>query len=396
MGLHIESLSVLLLVAGLVAMIARRIKLPYTVALVLAGCGLAWFPFRFTFSLTQDLVFTALLPPLIFEAAFHVEWREFRKQITLLLTLATVGVLLSAGVVALGVYYLLHWQWGIGLVVGVLLSATDTVSVLATFKQIGVKGRLLLLVEGESLLNDGTAAVLFSMALALLRGDAFHMGSAFATFLATVVGGAVCGGLVAGTVLGLAGETEDPLIEITFTTVAAYGAFLFAEYFHMSGVIATMTAGLMIGNIGSLGAITDRGREATSAFWEYACFVSNSLIFLLMGVHLSKQSFAGALYPAIVIFLLLILGRALGVYLCCGLFRRGELRVERKQQHMLFWGGLRGALALALVLGLPDNFPQRSEILNVMFLVVAFSLGLQGLTVPSLLRRLKLSPLQPE
>jgi CPA1 family monovalent cation:H+ antiporter len=197
-----------------------------------------------------------------------------------------------------------------------------------------------------------------------------------------------CGAVVAGSVLLLAGRTKDPLVEITFTTIAAYGSFLLAEHFHFSGVLATLTAGLIVGNIGSLGAISDGGRVAVSSFWEYIAFVVNSLIFLLMGMQEAHQDFMTVLFPIAIAIAFVTVGRAVSTYLCCAAFMGSSLRVETNYQHILFWGGLRGALALALALGLPLELPHRDEIVAVSFAVVAFSIFVQGLTITPLLRRL--------
>jgi monovalent cation:H+ antiporter, CPA1 family len=388
MGLSIEQIEILLLVAAVVAMLARRLRLPYTVGLVAAGIGLAFSSFAGDLRLTRELIFNAFLPPLVFEAAISIPWGEFRRDLPVLLVLATAGVLLAAGLTAAGMHYLAGWEWTAAVLFGVLIAATDPVSVIATFKEAGVHGRLRLLVEAESLLNDGTAAVLFSVALAAVQGGAISGAGVGRGLAASSLGGLLCGAGVAGGVLALAGRTEDHLVEITFTTVAAYGSFLLAEQFHVSGVLATLTAGILIGNVGSLGAISDKGREAVGAFWEYVAFAVNSLVFLLIGIRLAHHSFVHELGALGVAIALVTLGRALAVYGCCAPFARATLRVSLPHQHLLFWGGLRGALALALALSLPAATPDRAAIVTVSFAVVAFSLIVQGLTITPLLRRL--------
>jgi CPA1 family monovalent cation:H+ antiporter len=391
--LSIEKIELLLLIAAVVAMLARRFRLPYSVGLVFAGIVLALLPFAPNIQLTKALIFNAFLPPLIFEAAFYINWQELRKDLPVVLTLATVGVLLSAGITTIGMHYLAHWEWIASLLFGVLIAATDPVSVIATFKEAGVHGRLRQLVEAESLFNDSTAAVAFGIAIAIATGgDITPMGIA-QSLVVTIIGGLACGTVVAGGVLLLAGRTEDHLVEITFTTIAAYGSFLLAEHLHVSGVLATLTAGLIVGNIGSLGAISDKGREAVESFWEYVAFVANSLIFLLMGMLEAHQNFVSVLIPVIIAILFVTLGRAISTYLCCAFFIRSPLRVKTKHQHILFWGGLRGALALALALGLPPELPYRNEIVTVSFAVVAFSIFIQGLTITPLLRAMgEISP----
>jgi len=392
MNLTVERVAALLLVAAFVAMLARRFRLPYTAGLVLAGVVLAIFPVAANLTLTKDLVFTVLLPPLVFEAAFQMDWKELRRDLPVTLTLATAGVLAASGLTAAGIHYLLGWGWQPAILLGVLISATDPVSVIATFKESRVQGRLRMLVESESLFNDGTAAVLFAVALAGMMGTrltALHIG---ASFLGTFVGGILAGGLMGACVLFMVGQTEDHLVEITFTTIAAYGSFLAAEHFHLSGVMATLTAGIVLGNYGSLGSITDKGRAEVTSFWEYIAFVANSLIFLLIGVRLKHEHLGEIWLPIVVIILLVLLGRAVAVYGFCAPFARSRWRVDRNYQHILVWGGLRGALALALVFGLPPGVPQREVIVTVVFGVVAFSVLVQGITMPWLLRRLGALP----
>ena len=376
MDLTVESAAVLLLVSAVVAMLARRLRLPYSVGLVAAGIVLAFLPASTKFELTKELLYTLLLPPLIFEAAFNIDWRHLRRDLIPIVTLATVGVVLSAGVTALGMHFFAGWPWKAAVIFGVLIAATDPVSVIATFKQSGVRGRLLLLVESESLLNDGTAAVLLSVVLAS-TGVASGL-------IVTIAGSILCGALVAGAALLLAGRTEDHLVEITLTTVAAYGSFLLAEHFQLSGVLATLTAGLMMGNLVS---ISSRGREAAQAFWEYAAFVANSLVFLLIGVREARQDFRGVWWLAPLAIVVVTVGRAAAVYPCSAIFHWSSLRISAWHQHALVWGGLRGALALALALGLPAQVPEREAIITISFAVVAFSIFVQGLTMIPLLRR---------
>ncbi len=389
MGLNIERIELLLLVAAVVAMLARRLRLPYTVGLVAAGATLVIARVGPDVPLTRDLIFRALLPPLVFEAALYIQWKELRRDLPIILTLATLGVLLSAGITAAGMHYLVGWSWAGALVFGALIAATDPVSVVALFKELAVRGRLKLLIEAESLLNDGSAAVAFAIAVALATGSQLSgAGIAWEAFR-MIAGGLVCGGAVAAGILLLAGRTTDHLVEITFTTVAAYGSFLLAEHFHVSGVLAALTAGLITGNVGPLGAISARGREAVESFWEYAAFVTNSLIFLLIGMREAHEHVLPILKHAAAAVGFVLLGRAVAVYPCCAIFARTRWRVGLRTQLVLFWGGLRGALALALVLGTPRSIPERGVITSVAFAVVAFSVVVQGMTMMPLLRKIR-------
>ena len=391
MELSIEQIATLLLIASIVAVAARRLHVPYPIGLVLAGIGLAFFPLASDIRLTKELIFTIFLPPLIYEAALYLRWQELRRDLPVILTLATVGVLLSAAVTTVGMHYLAQWQWSSAILFGVLIAATDPVSVIATFKESGAPGRLRLLVEAESLFNDSTAAVAFSIALAFATGEGISTFGALQTLGVTVGGGIFCGLVVAGGALLLAGHTDDHLVEITLTTVAAYGSFLLAEHFHCSGVLASLTAGLLMGNLGALGSFSDKGRESVESFWEYAAFVVNSLIFILIGIRGAHQDLARLLAPIVIAIGVVLVGRAVAIYPLCAIFARSALRVSPVHQHVLFWGGLRGALALALALGLPA-IAQREEIITVAFGVVAFSVFAQGLTITPLLRQLKEIP----
>jgi len=386
---HLASIEVLLLISAIVAIVAQRLHVPYTVGLVAAGIGLALLNVPVAFELSKELIFAAFLPPLIFEAALHLRWKELRGDAPVIGIFASVGVVLSAGLTAVGMHFLAGWSWVTASLFGALIAATDPVSVVATFKEAGVKGRLRLLMEGESLLNDGFAAVVFVIALAAANGESISATGIAGNLLWIVGGGVACGALVAGAVLLVAGRTEDPLLEITFTTVAAYGSFFVAEHFHASGVLATLTAGLIVGNLGPLGSISTRGRDAVITFWDYAAFVVNSLIFMLIGLQEGHLQFGAILLPIVIAIVVVMVGRAAAIYPCALLFAGSErLRVSRAHQHVLFWGGLRGALALALALGLPESIPGRDELVTVTFAVVAFSIVVQGLTMVPLLRRL--------
>lgn len=393
MNISIEYIATFLLIAALVVMAARRLKIPYTIGLMVTGIVLAISPFPSDdIDITKDLIFTIFLPPLIYEAAIYIKWQELRRDLPVILTLATVGVILSAVVTALGMHYWAGWGWQSAILFGVLIAATDPVSVIATFKEAGVHGRLRLLVEAESLFNDSVVAIAFSIALVFAAGGSITMLGSLQTLVITVTGGILCGALVAGSVLLLAGRTDDHLIEITLTTVAAYGSFLLAEHFHLSGVLASLVAGLMTGNIGSLGSFTDKGREAVVSFWEFIAFIVNSLIFMLIGIRAAYQDFTNLLLPITIAIVTMFAGRALAIYPLSALFSRSTLHVTLHHQHILFWGGLRGALALALALGLPPELSERGAIIAVAFAVVAYSIFVQGLTMVPLLRKLREIP----
>ena len=268
---------------------------------------------------------------------------------------------------------------------GCLIAATDPVSVIASFKEMKVEPRLSLLVEAESLLNDGTAAVGFTVLVVLASGSMVDPASVGALLLWKVLGGVLVGGGLAGGVLLLAGRTEDHLVEITLTTIIAYGSFLIAERLGASGVLASLAAGMVVGNIGKRGYISRNGRAHMLSFWEYAAFLANSIVFILIGLHEAHQALGFLTRMAAIAIALVLLGRAASVYLLCSAFSMSRLAVSQSYQHILVWGGLRGALALALAMTLPDNLAERSEMVVASFAVVAFSIFVQGLTMPLLI-----------
>jgi monovalent cation:H+ antiporter, CPA1 family len=384
----LSQLGLLLFVSALVAILTRRLRLPYTVGLVLAGMTLSFLHVRLQLHLSKDLIFSIFLPPLVFEAALCIRWREFKSDLPVVAVLATLGVLLAAAVTAGGMHYALDWDWGSAIIFGILIAATDPVSVIATFKEAGVQGRLRLLIESESLLNDGTAAVCFVAALSVLAGEHYNAVSIIGALLLTMGGGVLVGAAVAFGFMRMAGRTSDYLVEITLTTLAAYGSFFVAEHYGFSGVLAALTAGLVVGNYGPSGAMSESGRQALETFWEFVAFIANSLIFILIGVQEAQQHFIGLWLPVLVAIALVTLGRAVAIYPLCALFARSRLRLESRHQHILFWGGLRGALALALSLALPEDLPHHDAIITITFAVVAFSVFAQGLSITPLLRRL--------
>jgi CPA1 family monovalent cation:H+ antiporter len=391
-GIALAPIGLLLLVASLIAMVSRKLGLPYSVGLVAAGLLIALVPMGAQFTLSRDLIFNVLLPPLVFEAAMQLPWKQFRRELPVTLTLALVGVGLAAGLVAFGLHALLGWSWIGASLFAVLIAATDPVAVIAAFKEMDADKRLCMLVESESLLNDGVVAVAFAVLVGVAAGASAAVSSIVPSFLWTLFGGAAIGAVVSGLVLLLAGRTNDHLVEITLTTLAAYGSFLLAERLHASGVLASLTAGLMVGNLGSAGAISDSGRPHVLAAWEFFAFVANSFVFLLIGIQLVGVpiSSLGWLTAAIAILLVLV-GRAIAVYPLATMFRPTKLAVPWSFQNVLFWGGLRGALALALALTVPASVPERGPIILSAFVVVAFSIFVQGLTMPWLVERLGLT-----
>jgi CPA1 family monovalent cation:H+ antiporter len=393
-----ESLVVqLLLVAALVAIVVRRLRVPYTVALVVAGLLLTY---RQTdpIELTSELILAVLVPPLVFEAAFQIQLRQLWDNLLLILALAVPGVLLTTAVVGLIVAAGLDVPLTTGLVFGALISATDPVSVVALFRRLSVPRRLAVIVEGESLFNDGTAVVLFQLVLAAALPAAVGVDRPSAATAVLDFVSVSAGGIAVGLGLGwltaqLIAWLDDYLIETTLTTVLAFGAFVVAEQWRVSGVLAVVGAGLVNGNIGPRG-MSPTTRVVLYNFWEFVAFAVNSVVFLLIGSQVKLPQLLAALGPITVAVLAVLASRAVVVYGLAWLVRRRSGGVPWPYRHVLFWGGLRGAISLALALSLPAAFPDR-ELLRVMTLgVVVFLLLAQGTTMGLLIRRLRL--VQPE
>jgi CPA1 family monovalent cation:H+ antiporter len=397
---HLTKAVASLAVAMIVAIVARRLKLPYTVGLVIVGAVITLTRPDFGPHLTHEFIFDLILPPLLFEAALALSWKELLRDSVPLLTLAGVGTVVSAAVVAYACVALLGWPLPSALVFGSLIAATDPVAIIAMFKDNGVRGRLRLLVESESLLNDGAAAVLFVMALAWAEshGAGQGAGEIMLTLARIVLGGVAIGALVGGAAIIIAMGTAEHLVEVALTTIAAFGSFLFAEHFHFSGVLACVTAGLMMGNLGLLreddrSYLSERGREFVHGFWEYAAFLANSMVFLMIGVDVASTPFAEYGFALVfAVIAITLAARAAAVYPLSALFLPTRWRISFGEQHVLWWGGLRGALGLALALSLPESLPMRDVVVVATFGVVAFSIVAQGLTMPLLMRALGFTP----
>jgi len=399
-GTAVEFLIWLLIAASVIALFAERLRIPYTVSLVFGGLllGALRLPVLSPLQaghrpdwLTPDVILIVFLPALVFEASVKIDVRSLVREIVPLLLLVTVGVLMAAVVTG----YLVHWATGLpvlmALLFGSIISATDPISVLAIFKDLKTSGRLSLLIEGESLLNDGTAVVLFQILLAgIVAGNLSIARGAGHFFLAVLVGAAL-GSSLGYVASKITATVDDPQIEITLTTIVAYGSYLLAHHLHLSGVIATGAAGLMVGNFGAKTGMSPRTLAAMQSFWEYVSFVINSLVFLLIGLEVHVGALFHAWRPVLFAIAAVLVGRALSVYLLVPISNLFAKRIPLRWQHVAVWGGLRGALALALALSLDNAFPYRNQILDITFGVVIFSILVQGLTMKPFLRMLSIT-----
>jgi CPA1 family monovalent cation:H+ antiporter len=391
----IELLVGLLGLAAFVAIIARSLRLPYTVALVVAGlmvgigAGLAGVS---SVVVSPDIVLLVLLPGLVFEAAYRLRLSELRRWAGGLALLAVPGVLISAAVVAIVLHLGTGLRLDLAFIVGAMVSATDPAAVVATFKRLRVPPALSTMVDGESLLNDGTGLVLFAIAVQLIDAP-IGPAQIVLAFVGTVVisiGIGLAAGFLASRIMGL---VDDHLIELTITVVLAYGSYVLADAFHLSGVIATVTAAVALGNIGPGRTMSAAGVDAIDTVWEFFAYLLTAVVFLLVGLAIPPARLVDSIGPIVWAIAAVLAGRALVVYVLLG----GASRLARRPGlatplpggwlHVIFWAGLRGAVAVAMALSLPSQIPQRDLLQEITFGVVLFTLLVQGTTVGRLIDR---------
>lgn len=384
----IEEIAVgLLLIATIVGVLARRFRMPYTVGLVIVGAALAILFQQFHVELDSEIILVVFVPPLIFEAAFHLPIPDLRRNIVAILTLAIVGVLsttfLVGGIVAWGT----GMSLGYAIIFGSIIAATDPIAVIALFKSLGVPKRLQILLEGESLLNDGTAIVIFHIAVVAATTGAFSLRDGISDFIISAGVGLGIGfvlGVLASLVIS---RINDHLIETSITFVLAYGAFVLAESIHVSGVLAVVAAGLANGNIGPRG-MSPTTRIVVFNFWEFMSFISNSFVFLLIGLVTDISLIASNWQAILWGILAALVSRFLVVY---GLLKPFK-NISTRWKHVIYWGGLRGAISLALVLSLSSKLDARisSQLLAMVFGLVLFTLLVQGTSMNVVIKKLQI------
>lgn len=389
----------LFVAVSLLSVLANRFRIPYTVALVLGGLILGALHLFQAPVLTHDLVFTLFLPGLIFESAYHLSFSALWRDRLAIFGLAVPGVLISMIVTAFVFLWSSQYLPGlsnmvmpvsIALVFGAAVAATDPISVVSMFRKLQTPARLTFIVESESLLNDGTAIVFFTLFLALAEGKMVSVSALGIQFFAVVGGGALVGIVIGWLSSEIIKRVNDGMVEITITILAAYGSFLAAMQMDYSGVISTVVAGLICGNYGAKRGMTASVKMAVDTFWEYIGFALNSLIFLLVGftIHLPDLL---SIWPLILAaYVAVTIARAAVIYGMSGLLSRTRAKIPAAWNFVLVLGGIRGALSMVLALSLPHNFPHRALLINLVFGVVLLTILIQGLSISPLARILKI------
>ncbi|MBM3762649.1 MAG: Na+/H+ antiporter [Acidobacteria bacterium] len=387
----VELLLLLLLAVSAVALLTSRWKVPYTIALVFAGFAIDLFhvPIKQVTGqaqlLTPDVIFVLFLPALLFESSLNIEISHLRENARSIVLLAVVGVAAATAITGYVVHHILGLPVLTALLFGALIRATDPIAVIALFKDLGVSKRLGVIVEGESLFNNGTAAVAFQLILAGILTNQFDAIMGIRQFVIVAFGGALLGLVVGYAASKITEMVDEPRIEITLTTIVAYGSYLLAEHLRVSGVMATVLAGLTVGNYGAHKGMSPRTRVAVWSFWEYVAFLVNSLVFLLIGIEVHVAQIFESWQPILLAIDAVLLGRVLVVYGLSPLSGWLGEPIPAKWNPVMVWGGLHGSVSIALALSLPQDFPHRATLLTLCFGVVAFSIVVQALTMKPLL-----------
>ncbi len=397
---NLEQFLIVLSVSLSVATISRIFswfrQIPYTLLLVIVGLALAFVDIRLV-NLSPELILEIFLPPLLFEAAWNIRWRSLKNSLLPVSLFAIVGVVISVLGVAYALSTLTDLTLPTALLVGASLAATDPVSVVALFRELGASKRLTIVMEGESLFNDGVAVVAFLLLVDIPLGNSeFALSTTIVRFLTFVGIGLGIGSIIGFGISYLTQRFDLPLVEQSLTLVSAYGTYLITEELGGSGVIGVVTVGVILGNFGSRIGMNPRTRLLVSEFWDFLAFFVNSIVFLLIGDQINFTRLKDNVDLIIVAIAAVLLTRIIVIF---GLGSLSNLfaktKINWREQTVLWWGGLRGSVSIAVALSVPVVLSGREEIIDTVFGVVLFTLLVQGLTTQWLLGALNLVGDQP-
>jgi CPA1 family monovalent cation:H+ antiporter len=390
----IVAVLTLLSLAALVAVLARRIKIPYSTALLVCGLLAGSSGWVKDIAFDPPVVFFVFLPTLLFQASVTTDVAPLACMARTVTYLTTVGVPVTVLAVGAMAHYLLGMPWLVALLFASIAAPADTVAVLAILREMRIPVRLAALLEGESLFIDGIALLLFNTVLVATQSasEDWGLGSLVQQFAWRALGGALLGVVCAYAVSRAMYAVKDHLVEVLLTSILAYGSYVGGELLGVSSAIAVVTAGLVVGNYGLKHTIRPTTQLTLMGFWNYSAFVVNSLLFLLCGLQVPLARLWEWKGPILLAYLVLLAGRSVAV-LPCPLVSRllGEAHIPRSWTAVMVWSDFYGSLSMALALSLPLSVPWRNEIMTMTFGVVLLSLILQGVTLRYLIQFLRLT-----
>jgi CPA1 family monovalent cation:H+ antiporter len=383
-------LILLLLIATAVALVTQRLRISYVAGLVLAGLPITDL-LSSRIGLDPFLVLNLFLPILIFEAAINTDISRLRSTFKPIALLAGPGSVFSAAIIAVLVKFGLGLDWIPALLVGVILANTDTVSIIAVFKEIRVPSRLSTIVEGETLFNDAAALVTFNLLLVIYATGTISTTQVIEEVLIVALGGGLVGAVLGYLCLPIYVRLRDPLSSLLLTVALALGAFQLGQFLGVSGAVTVVIAGLVFGNLGLPRSASASDRITLISFWEYAGFIVNTFIFLLIGIEINPLTIWQTLPSIVLVILAYQLGRILSVYSLLSLLRWIDRPIPLRWQHILILGNIKGSLSMALAVAIPLALTGRELIIELVFGAVLFSLVIQGLALPWLIKKLDIS-----